>query len=755
MLVRSLSVVTIAVVGAFCAPTAAASSALPGPEASLDRLPERTGSLRTAAVATSFGTRFVRYRQMLGGLPVLGSEVVLTDAAGVRGDLLIDRTRQLEGEPAPALLARTIAVRAALRRLGAPRLRAPAEATRAVLPARGEPRTVWQVVLSTRDPRGSFEVLVDARNGDVVRVRDLLRRAFTASGDGTVFDTNPVVAQGSRTGLTDSDDADSAALDAALTNVSLPRLDDVSAPTLCLDGRWAHVTVPDGDAPPAGEVCDAGGDFEVSRSDPTFEAVMAYFHVDRVQAYVQSLGFADVRDGQQRVLANDSDDDNSFYDLGTGEIGLGTGGADDGEDGEVIVHEYGHSIQDDQVPGFGASSEGGAMGEGFGDYLAAAVARTFVPSDSFDPCVAEWDELGFGNPAPIPCLRRVDGDLTAAQVGPGTACDAEVHCAGGAWSGALWDIRAQIGATTADRLVIQSHFSLTPGSDFHDGALALIAADNALYGGVHAGFIRALLLARGLLDDERLDDTVAAARPLALPAVVTGAIDASDDPHDVFAVPLTAGQAVDVRLSGDAEEADLRLLRPGTTDRDDPGAVAAASETTGPNEAIAFVPTASGVHYLDVAAIVGGGAYRLEIQPDRRPDEDSDRDGVGAGDNCPQASNRSQRDWDRDGRGDRCDRSARVRLDVVRLGRRKAVLAAVVRPVHLGRGAVRLDTRRRRCRARCRFVVAKPPTRLRRPSAGRFVFEVGLRRGSYRFRVRLVDRRHVRARSRTLPISAG
>jgi hypothetical protein len=34
----------------------------------------------------------------------------------------------------------------------------------------------------------------------------------------------------------------------------------------------------------------------------------------------------------------------------------------------VIVHELGHAIQDDQVPGFGNSEEGGAMDEGFGDY---------------------------------------------------------------------------------------------------------------------------------------------------------------------------------------------------------------------------------------------------------------------------------------------------------------------------------------------------------------------------------------------------
>ena len=67
---------------------------------------------------------------------------------------------------------------------------------------------------------------------------------------------------------------------------------------------------------------------------------MAYFHVDRAQAYLRSLGFngvsgAVVRPGQQRVDANEvfPDDpsdpndelqqDNSFYDPNTKQISLG------------------------------------------------------------------------------------------------------------------------------------------------------------------------------------------------------------------------------------------------------------------------------------------------------------------------------------------------------------------------------------------------------------------------------------------------
>ena len=59
----------------------------------------------------------------------------------------------------------------------------------------------------------------------------------------------------------------------------------------------------------------------------------------------------------------------------THELVLGTGGVDDGEDADVIVHEYGHSLQDQAAPSFAADAARAAtMGEGFGDYMAAAMS---------------------------------------------------------------------------------------------------------------------------------------------------------------------------------------------------------------------------------------------------------------------------------------------------------------------------------------------------------------------------------------------
>ncbi|HEX8854864.1 MAG TPA: M36 family metallopeptidase, partial [Thermoleophilaceae bacterium] len=414
---------------------------------------------RIGAVASG-GVRFQRYQQEIDGVPVIGSQATVTDAPGSRGDLLIDRTRsRLPSDRPSAAIAGSRAIELARDALGVRSLRGPEAARLALLPESGGVRLVWRVTIPSRDPLASFEALIDARSGELVRSRNLLQH-FTGSAN--VFDPNPVVTQGSTSGLSDSNDADSVALTNLRQTKTLERLDA----STCLSGQWVQALRGPGDTP----VCRASRDWtDVTRHDPQFEALMAYFHLDREQSYIQLLGFTNVMNRQIVVHTDATTSDNSFFDALARDITTGTGGVDDAEDAEVIEHEYGHAIQDDQVPGFGFPDEdSGAIGEGFGDYISSAMSATFTPNPTFDPCFAEWDTLGSGDTAPVPCLRRVDGTQTVSQ--GHAACGTEVHCMGEVWSGALWAIRNAIGGATADRLVIQSHFSLTQDPTFNDAS---------------------------------------------------------------------------------------------------------------------------------------------------------------------------------------------------------------------------------------------------------------------------------------------
>lgn len=103
-------------------------------------------------------------------------------------------------------------------------------------------------------------------------------------------------------------------------------------------------------------------EFRFNRADRAFKELMVYFHIDRTQKHIQELGFENVLNHSIEVNIDGITDDNSFYSPATKSLTFGTGGVDDAEDAEIILHEYGHAIQDDQVPGWGQHEEGKAMG---------------------------------------------------------------------------------------------------------------------------------------------------------------------------------------------------------------------------------------------------------------------------------------------------------------------------------------------------------------------------------------------------------
>src|SRR3954453_22445952 len=229
--------------------------------------------------------------------------------------------------------------------------------------------------------------------------------AHAASAPARVFFPNPVQSLQDES-LTDSKDADLFSADPFLRTaykpVTLTDLDGAGT----LTGNYAKVISEKGT--PAQRSADG---FVYTRDDDRFEQVMGYYWVTQAQRYLQSLRLQGPANARQQLLRiNQYGGDNSFYREGSSKltITLGKGGVDAPEGGEVIVHEYGHAVQDDQVPGFGSSPEAGAIGEAFGDYLAVEVS-TAVTGDTFQqPCVADWDSTSY-TPGPVHCLRRIDG----------------------------------------------------------------------------------------------------------------------------------------------------------------------------------------------------------------------------------------------------------------------------------------------------------------------------------------------------------
>lgn len=311
----------------------------------------------------------------------------------------------------------------------------------------------------------------------------------SSTGTGRVFLPNPVADLQDQT-LTDQKDADYPALQPAYHIVTLTNLDGSGY----LRGDWANIVSETGD--PA---FSPDNTFLYNRHDDRFEQVMAYYWVTEAQKYIQSLGFGSTRRPinmeSQDIRINQIGIDNSFSWDKKDLLRFGKGGVDDAEDAEVILHEYGHAIQDSQMTpfgNFGLSEEAGAIGEGFGDYWAATVSNVIAPT--LDPaCIADWDSVSYTSSVPH-CLRRVDTNLHYP-----TDLRGEVHYDGQIWSRALWDIRAQLGHVQADTLILEAQFNFAPDTSMPAAAQATVNAAQNLYGTAVANTVKAAFQARGIL----------------------------------------------------------------------------------------------------------------------------------------------------------------------------------------------------------------------------------------------------------------
>lgn len=336
-----------------------------------------------------------------------------------------------------------------------------------IYPLKGNLRLAWKVKFGTKEPAASWILFIDGMDGHIIEERNVLKKA---NGKGLVFIPNPVVAL-DRDDLLDEEDKDQEILKKAYKRVVLNDLESGGN----LKGPYADTT----NTPNSAESSNL--EFLYTREDDRFEEVNAYYHIDSMQRYIQSLGF----NGERAILdhpilinAHGGHDDNSYYDPSPGkkDLTFGDGNVDDAEDGDIILHEYGHAIQDAIIPGFGQKNEGGAMGEGFGDY----VAGTFFYKFKTKPRkvrIGEWDAKGYPGGG-VECLRRLDSQKHY----PEDMVD-EVHDDGEIWSACLWKVKALLGKKKADTVILESHFYLGQYSDFRDGADAIITAEKNLYGG--------------------------------------------------------------------------------------------------------------------------------------------------------------------------------------------------------------------------------------------------------------------------------
>lgn len=329
---------------------------------------------------------------------------------------------------------------------------------------------------------------------------------YNATQPARVFDPNPVVATNDPS-LQDRNDSAAAVPEHAYEQVTL----DLAGPhARVVDRQAPNTPLPNPDAP-----------LLFTRDDDRFEPVNAAFHIDRTQRHLQSLGYTGTRQLVPYAIEVDANavngGDASFFlpsltDIGKGTLFYGTGGTDDAEDGDIVVHEYAHAIIEWIAPGTFAGtfgSEARALIEGIPDYLAFSAHYAQRVASGRDPfCFADWDARcwtdaaseGCAYPPNSDCLRRLDSPHTMADYQRSDSPGVE-HRNGQIWSSALREIFLKLGRETTDVLVLESVFGAPPNPTFAVMARRMVEVDRLLFGARNAATICTAMTARGIACD--------------------------------------------------------------------------------------------------------------------------------------------------------------------------------------------------------------------------------------------------------------
>ncbi len=453
-------------------------------------LTPNVGELALQNVQSSPAGYHVRFNQTYENIPIFHGDVVVSINKSNQVTFVVNDSKSVSDvKTTTSSILATDATTIALRELNIKgKILHQEEPTLYILNEGNVSLLTYRTVISSNNPRGAWEIFVDANTGEIIKRTDINiyenqpKHTSSTNGSGYVFNPNPIASSGlyyGTPGLSDRHDSTSPQLDAQRKLVTLRGLKYESG-FYKLSG--SYVTIDDWDTPNTPIVTAADADsFRFNRSQVGFEDVNVYYHMDSTQRYIQSLGFTNIQNLSIHADPQGFDStDNAFYSASNNSFSFGQGGVDDGEDAEVILHEYGHAIHEGTVHGWGGGEEG-HLGEGFGDYWATTYSRSVNPTfaRNFFPT---WDAGFDGTTGKVWAGRP----LNDSRIYPDNGVIAlEVHNAGQIWSSVLLSLWDDLGKDVMDFLILQSHFYMGTYGTMRDNVAAIIQAEHSYFGDDH------------------------------------------------------------------------------------------------------------------------------------------------------------------------------------------------------------------------------------------------------------------------------
>lgn len=230
-------------------------------------------------------------------------------------------------------------------------------------------------------------------------------------------------------------------------------------------------------------------DYRYTRGQAPFEMVHAYSHIVLFNKYIKSLGFGNATSFQLEVDGRGDPEDNSFFSPSEPpQIIFGLGNVDDAEDGEVVIHEYGHALSYWAAPNSNTGKERVPLDEGVSDYWAVSYCRQYSDYRWWD--VFKWDGHNEFWPGRV---------ANSSKHYPEDFDTSDIYASGEIWSAVLMEIYEEMGREACDRLIMEWVFSFSRNLSYQGAAGLLLITAKELYGNDWQALIFSRLLARGLL----------------------------------------------------------------------------------------------------------------------------------------------------------------------------------------------------------------------------------------------------------------
>lgn len=203
----------------------------------------------------------------------------------------------------------------------------------------------------------------------------------------------------------------------------------------------------------------------VDRESGTFEYLNVFYHINTIGEYVNRLGYDMITDTLVVDVHAFGGQDNSGYLPSNHSLQFGEGGIDDAEDGEVVVHEFVHSLSELASPDNTIGEERQAMEEGSCDYFSKAYSRTY--NDNTPNKIFTWDGNQTWDGFPINSNRLYPEDLLNSKDG-----DRDI------WSSALMCIHDKIGRLPTDSILLEHFFYQGPNTTMKEMARIILSIDS-------------------------------------------------------------------------------------------------------------------------------------------------------------------------------------------------------------------------------------------------------------------------------------